>query len=67
VIGIAVNPQNALSKTNVCMEIIFAPTAQKELIFHLVQLGSRLDEKAFLFHYRLNEKPINPKEETNFR
>ena len=49
VIGIAGDPKNALSKTSVCKEIIFAPTKQEELISHLVQIGSRLDEKAVLF------------------
>ena len=49
VIGIAGNPKNALSKTNVCREIIFAPTAQVELISYLVQIGLRLVEKAVLF------------------
>jgi predicted ATP-grasp superfamily ATP-dependent carboligase len=49
VIGIAADSKNALSKTNVCKEIIIAPTAQEELISHLLQIGARLDEKAVLF------------------
>ncbi len=49
VIGIAANPKHAQAKTNVCKEIIYAPTAEDELVSHLVSLGKRLEDKAVLF------------------
>ncbi len=49
VIGIAADPKHPQSKTNVCKEIIYAPTATEELIPRLVELGARLQEKAVLF------------------
>ncbi len=49
VIGVASDPGHCQSKTNVCREIIYAPTAEVELIPHLVALGKRLPQKAILF------------------
>ncbi len=49
VIGIAANPKHSQCKTNVCREIIYAPTADVALIPHLITLGQRLNEKAVLF------------------
>lgn len=49
VIGIASNPKSTQCRTNVCREIIQAPTADVELIPHLVELGKRLEKKAVLF------------------
>jgi len=49
VIGIASNPSHTQAKTNVCQEIIFAPTTDDGLIPHLIELGKRLETKAVLF------------------
>ncbi|MDE0936239.1 MAG: hypothetical protein OSA89_10010 [Mariniblastus sp.] len=49
VIGIAAHPHNSQTKTNVCREIRFAPTAEPSLIDHLIELGKSLPEKSVLF------------------
>ncbi len=49
VIGVASDPGHSQCKTNVCQEIVYAPTADTDLIPHLVKLGSRLGQKGVLF------------------
>ncbi len=49
VIGIAANPNNSQTKTNVCREIRFAPTDDPGLIDHLVEFGQNLSAKPVLF------------------
>jgi predicted ATP-grasp superfamily ATP-dependent carboligase len=49
VIGIAADPKHPQCKTNVCKEIICAPTADDALIPCLLELGARLEQKAVLF------------------
>ena len=49
VIGIAANPNNSQTKTNVCREIRFAPTDDPGLIDHLVEFGQNLPAKPVLF------------------
>jgi D-aspartate ligase len=49
VIGIASDPKHSQCKTNICSEIIYAPTADAELIPYLTELGKRLEKKAVLF------------------
>lgn len=49
IIGIAANPNNSQTKTNVCREIRFAQTDQPSLIDHLIELGEELSVKPVLF------------------
>ncbi len=49
VIGVAAARNHAFCKTNVCKQILVAPTADLDLIPRLRELGEQLTEKAVLF------------------
>lgn len=49
VIGVVADRSHSQSRTNICQEMICAPTAEPELIPSLVELGKRLPHKAVLF------------------